>query len=419
MNPRLPVCCLFVSVFLTLPAQAQRQLSFDCSLDPLMDAPAIWDLTPSQLERRFPKPERMQENVLFTWLTEKRDRALFSRRPYSNVTVNLSLFGGEVPVEEAVADFADGKLNGITFSLYNRGDTGEISAAEFEKRFKLCGRELGRILEGRPVSREANPSQGLLADRWFWTTPKGRAALEHNPEALSGSPEFLRMRLVQRHPKGHLASAVDDRKAASARLSDLPDNLVRDEQKNVYIDGIPMVDQGPKGYCVVATAQRLFEYYGIPCDQHQLAQVAETSATSGTDPVTMANALGKIDYRFKTRFSVIGILATTGRLHETKRDLELDDKTVDLDDFEKEVQRHIDDGIPLLWSLQLGRFPEEPPLSKQTSGGHMRMIIGYNEASRRVIFSDSWGAGHEFKTMKLDDAFAATQGLFTLRPTIR
>jgi hypothetical protein len=49
----------------------------------------------------------------------------------------------------------------------------------------------------------------------------------------------------------------------------------------------------------------------------------------------------------------------------------------------------------------------------------MRMIIGYNDANRRIIFTDSLGAGHEMNRMTMDDAYKASQGLFTMTPTVR
>ena len=244
------------------------------------------------------------------------------------------------------------------------------------------------------------------------------AVVEHNPEAMTGQAEFLRMRIMRRDAKGAMAAAMQSRSGASVRLSDLPANVTRNPDGDIYIAGIPMVDQGPKGYCVVASAQRLFEYYGIPCDQHQLAQIAGTTASGGTSTLAMSEALGKIDHRFKTRFKALGMLATNGKLYEPDRDMRLKND-FEANDFEKAIQRYVDDGIPLLWALTLGRFPEEPSISLQATGGHMRMIIGYNPESGDVLFSDSWGAGHEVKRMKLDHAFQATHGLFVMHPTTR
>ena len=55
-----------------------------------------------------------------------------------------------------------------------------------------------------------------------------------------------------------------------------------------------MVDQGQKGYCVVATAARIFAYYGMDyVDQHELASLANTSADGGTNTAAMAENLKK------------------------------------------------------------------------------------------------------------------------------
>ena len=83
--------------------------------------------------------------------------------------------------------------------------------------------------------------------------------------------------------------------------------------------------------------------------------------------------------------------------------------------FERSIERSISDGIPLLWSVRLGLVKEQG-LSAQTSGGHMRLIIGYNEKTKEIIYSDSWGAGHEEKRMSIDDAWTMTTGLQSLQP---
>ena len=46
----------------------------------------------------------------------------------------------------------------------------------------------------------------------------------------------------------------------------------------------------------------------------------------------------------------------------------------------------------------------------------MRLIIGYNERDREIIFSDSWGAGHEKKVLPLEDAYCMTNGIYSIRP---
>jgi len=178
-----------------------------------------------------------------------------------------------------------------------------------------------------------------------------------------------------------------------------------------------MVDQGAKGYCVVASVQRLFEYYGIACDMHQLAQIAGSDPEQGTNMLAINRELGKIDHLFKTRFQCLAVRSTRG-LVELEDDRYVGDP-VSRDDFDKMIRSSIDDGIPLLWSLELGLFPEEPAIAQQAGGGHMRMIIGYDDSEDRILFSDSWGAGHELKSMDGGHAYDATHGLFLLKPTTR
>ncbi|MFV1995757.1 MAG: C39 family peptidase, partial [Verrucomicrobiales bacterium] len=127
--------------------------------------------------------------------------------------------------------------------------------------------------------------------------------------------------------------------------------------------------------------------------------------------------LGDIDHLFKIRFTALAI-SHRGKLHELVGKNLVGDE-VDERKFHKMIHDYVDDGIPLLWSLELGIYAEEPAIAQQAGGGHMRMIIGYNDTTNRVIFTDSWGAGHEFKTMDADDCYKATHGLFLLKPTVR
>jgi hypothetical protein len=392
-----------------------------CPLDPLGQIPSVWGLTPDALDKTYAVPPGVtnsEKNPYFSWMTKSRDRAVFMKQPFSNLKVDLSLFEGTLPLEEVIVDFANGKLNGITFSIFNRGDSGEIEAAEFQRRFKVCGQKMGEMLKISPTAKKANPTQGLLSEGYTWISQFGMATLEHNPEAMKGKPEFLRLKIAPRDAKGAFAAAFQERSAA-VKLSDLPKNVSKAADGDVFIKGIPMVDQGPKGYCVVASVQRLFEYYGIPADQHQIAQVAGSDAQSGTSSLAISQALGKLDYRFKTRFKILGMDSMMGGLVEVDERKMTVGKRVDRDKFVSNVKTYIDDGVPLLWGLTLGRYPEEPAIAMQAGGGHMRMIIGYNDKTGRLIFTDSWGAGHEMKRMKYDDAYSATSGLFAMFPTVK
>lgn len=409
----VPLVCLLTSMAAVTSAQDQAELTAD--LDPLISLPGAYDLKPEDLESLFEKGS-WNRNPYFKWLTEDKSRAIFQKKDMPALKVNLTLIGKTVPIEEAIVDFKDGKFLGVTISIFNRGDGGEISPSDFKARFQAMGKHIGQQLAIRPVKREARPTQGLLTSGFIWISARGKAVLEHNPAAPS-TTEFLRMRLARRDAGGAYEAATQSRAGATVKLSDLPRNVQRNGEGDVFVASIPMVDQGSKGYCVVASAQRLFEYYGIPCDMHQLAQIANSDPERGTSSLEINSELGAIDHLFKTRFECLAVRHRSG-LVELVDERYVGD-SISSDKFFKMIYDSIDDGIPLLWSLELGRFEETPPLSEQTSGGHMRMIIGYNKEKDRIIFSDSWGAGHEFKTIAANDALQATSGLFVMKPTTR
>lgn len=392
---------------------ADNEMVLSLDLDFLLDLPSTWSLTPDQLDQRLNLPG-IKEQLFFQWMTEDKSRARFASKPFSNVTVAMSLFHGRLPVEEMLLDFDEGSVKQITFSAYNRGDTGEISVQEFEKIYKTCGEDLGEALGVAPRRQPSNAASAIKTVGWMWTSPEAVALMEYNDFEDPGSranpnPEFLRVKIA---PPGGLdwnfgVTKLGARTTTISRSS-LTDNVTRSESGDVYVNGLPMVDQGDKGYCVVASCQRLFEYFHIPCDQHEMALLVGTDAERGTNSRIMEEALDKIDNRFKTRFKPL--------IHSQMDSRER--KRLDVQRFVKFVTENVDEGIPLLWALELGRYPEEPPLpgAGQTAGGHMRMIIGYNEAAGEVLFSDSWGAGHELKRMNAADAFRSTTGLYLMQP---
>ncbi len=407
---------VLASLLLVTGLQAEKK-SIPCPIDSLIKAPGNWKMTVDEFEKTYTS----NGNKQYVWLTEDRTRAKLSRKLYGNAVMDLTAFDGQVPVQEVIVDFADGLLNLVSASIYNRADSGPITTEQFAERFKTAGKVMGEILVAKPQQRKADAKNGLLTEGYSWYSREtGIALLEHNEGALgTADREFLRLRMARPSAKGPLAaSLLHTRGGAAAKLGDLPRNVKKETNGDVLISNMPMVDQGDKGYCVVATVQRVFEYYGIGADMHQIAQISEADPNKGTSTLTMAKELDKIDYRFKTRLDIIGMGQPLTEVKEEKGEYYVG-KPVDERKFLKAINSYVDKGIPLLWSLQLGLFPEVPQLSPQTSGGHMRMIVGYNEKTQEIIFSDSWGAKHEAKRMKMSDAYKASHGLFVLIPTVR
>ena len=416
-NPKLYVNCHFFSMkppsgTPPIPQPSQPE-SLSANLDSLLNFAALWNLSADDFEKNYTpkaaKQEDQKKPPQFEWLNTDKTRARFSRQMFSNVETKLSMFAGSIKVEEAVVEFVNGKAARSTISFYNRGDSGDIAVADFERIFKTIGQGLGQVLKVAPKRQLNSANAALPVTGWMWTSPQAIALLEYNEYNTPGrvtKPEFLRLKLAAPSQ----ADFTMGKMVTGVQSMELAKRVTKGTEGDIYITGVPMVDQGAKGYCVAASCQRLFEYLRIPCDQHEMAQLVNVDAESGANIFAMQKSLAKIDERFKVAFKPL-VNPTLYYSNNGKR-------RVSEKEFTSLVKEYANKGIPLLWALELGKAVEIPPLpgSGQTGGGHMRMIIGYNDAKKQILFTDSWGAGHELKRMALLDAYDVTIGLFSMAP---
>ncbi len=239
-------------------------------------------------------------------------------------------------------------------------------------------------------------------------------------------------------------------KVTSAKQLDLKSRIKTNKNGDRYLQ-IPMVDQGKRGYCVVACAERILKYYNVNIDQHILAQAANTS-NYGTRITDIEKSLKKVGV--KCHFRVKEILKyspITGRSpilkfvrkynryakHAGRREINIykvktynqlfrmmdEDILVqtrissDKNGFKKfkaRVKATTDSGMPVLWGVILGIVKEAK--LPQKMGGHMRLITGYNPKTDEMIYSDSWGKGHDFKKISWGKAWAMTQMAYVFIP---
>ncbi len=268
-----------------------------------------------------------------------------------------------------------------------------------------------------------------------------------------------------------LAESSDKKKAAvgganaAKGAKKIVDNVIHDPRGDVFIDNVPMVDQGQKGYCSAATSERVLRYYGVEVDEHEIAQAAGTTAEGGTSTLEMKNSVQAIGRKYK-----LGTVVTYGDFEKPvgeriesivkevanynkaakklkKKEIADDvyithhgnvttyspaaaDAAMDPEvlremkvngpqkskftKFMKDIHQQIDKGIPLFWGVTLGTYPE--PEIPQSNGGHMRLIIGYNDKKKEVLYTDSWGAGHELKRMPAEWAWTISHCLMYIKP---
>ena len=79
-----------------------------------------------------------------------------------------------------------------------------------------------------------------------------------------------------------------------------------------------------------------------------------------------------------------------------------------------DIHQYVNQGIPLIWGVKFGVYPE--PNTKQELGYHIRLIIGYNDKKREILYSDTWGSGHELKRMPADWAWTISRCLMVMKP---
>ena len=312
-------------------------------------------------------------------------------------------------------------------TIYNKGDDGALDKSTFDEVVKLSMDAISDILEEQPKVRKIDKKDaGVKPRAWVWQNDHCSVLLEAHATGAGKrySSEFIRLTIVQVESELERGGADD-----AARRADLKQNVRKDKEGSVWIDGVPMVDQGEKGYCVPAAIARVFAYYNMDgVDQHALAAICKSSGVEGTTIESMNKALSSIASRFHVgvsswrwfnmkdfeKYVQKKRLAPEELFNPKARLLYASEKQAAVRKGLKDIRKYIDAGIPVVWGVMLGLFPEDG--LPQAAGGHMRLIIGYNEPLQMIIYTDSWGAGHELKAMPVSQAYAISAVLYVLRP---
>lgn len=367
---------------------------------------------------------------------------------------------------EVIVRSENGLISRISISMFNRGDNGNMSVSAFNKTFDGL---LTSLNEKTGVTPSDESKTGAVkVERRLWKWEESAILLEKSFSSDGKTPDFLRIRMKSK----------DAESEGMANRSSLTDHVMKNKDTgDVFIQGVPMVDQGRKGYCAVASAARVYQYYGLEIDQHELAQIAGTGPSSGTTLGEIVAALKKVtrhvhsrvlvlyeypkgladkmptddasnqDYDRMIRNYNLGLkefardVKSYNRIAKKKGKTEFpcdyEKGVVSMDQFfrrcdpasyrevmtskssfsrfQSKIQEYIDQGLPVGWCLQLGMFKEGN--LPQSFGGHMRLIIGYNNKTKEIIYTDSWGAGHGKKRMPVADAFCMSNALLALPPT--
>ena len=422
------------------------------------------------------------DEAAWTWTAETFEgkmapygfRFLDAKRQSATCTEPGALLFLSKPVYEARVFFGGEGIRRLELSNYNKGDARE---ALTQGAFNALVKELKEAIDGAlaypgQIGRAAKPRPNFLVNRVQWAKRSPAFQLEwacieqhrSGGKLVPYSAEYVKVLLVPltcASAKDKAALTGEGMMVKAKNLGQLRKSVQRNAEGDVWIDGIPMVDQGEKGYCAAASSERLLRYYGLEVDQHQIAQLAGTKAEGGTSLLGMAQAIERIGRRYQLDKKDLiriedgknfmksdlmkqieqynAIAKKQGESQIDWKDFVTAEMSVDIqaiwaemkpeillqsrlrqrqgfNAFLQDVKRYADAGIPLLWSCLVGIYPETPELEEEGAFGHMRMIIGYNAKTHEILYSDTWGEAHTLKRMKEENAWAMTKGLIALKP---
>lgn len=413
-----------------------RASAVDATFDSLLALPDLWTTNQDAFEAA-------SKGLPLRWTSSAKDSARAASKD------GMTLFGRQI--YEFIARFESGKTSMLSANFYARGDAGELTETQFQSLLLGTVEAITKATGLKHTVRGKDASSAVKAEGLVWQTAKSQYLLEYSftkevkSRQIPFRAEFVRLEV---RPIEKKASMLTSATPTRGKFNPIQ-HVERKPDGDVWLKDVPMVDQGQKGYCVVASTERVMRYYGADVDSNELAQIANTSASGGTSLTAMTESLKKVAARLRVRVrehekldvkTILDLMKDYNRVAKRAKEREIPDQghmldvaeiygamkgpvlkeartknRADAGRFQREVSSHIDTGIPLLWSVQLGLL-EEPGL-EQAFGGHMRLIIGYNPKSQEIIYSDSWGAGHERKRMKLDDAWTITTALLSIEPT--
>ena len=390
----------------------------------------------------------------FEWTAETIHNSARVSPSFLNNKHKLS-FNGLI-ASETLVNFKDGKVVNAQFMLYNKGDDGDLKGAskegEFMSRVNAAKVNLDALCPDFKLAKEGKnlkkASGATGRSSYFWVKDEMLFRLDfvanrdRNGKFLSA--DYIRLNIAAGNDKMTILD-LDKNDVQAVSQIDRIANVMHELDGTVWIDGVPMVDQGQKGYCACASVARILNFYGRETDMHEIAKIAKSSGEGGTDPELLAKSLKDIATKFRLSLEPKGKYPFASQREYTKfiRDLQKEFKKrgeelpfsiekaklapmiLDITSkntgqraiFDKAIIEAINKGRPMAWALQLGFFAE--PDVPQADGGHMRLIIGYRLDDKKklthIIYSDSWGKGHEKKEKAADEAFAVTCALWDLR----
>ncbi|WOO39321.1 C39 family peptidase [Rubellicoccus peritrichatus] len=366
----------------------------------------LWDDSANAVAERlgWPRESQTGSQESFRIYHNPKDKIL-GARPHSSV-----LYG------------RDGKVDYISIIFANKGDS---AGSEFDSSPSERAKAVSKAIEadGKTVARQlaqlGEPEQSTTATgrdmkerlkRWRWN---GHSILLAEQE-----DEYIAVRIMP--DKLADQRGRPERTGSSALKTTSKANVEKRSNGDVIVTEIPMVDQGPKGYCVPATLERVLRYMDIRADMYLLAMAGQTDIGGGT---RVENLLQGAERYVKS----------AGREFERER----------FKVSPRSVAKYIDEGRPIIWTMYSGNdynaiansitktrrnyddadawkgklkeiTSNMDEITPDRMAAHACLIIGYNPVTKEIAVSDSWGPSYRERWIPSDVAEAVSQGSFYL-----
>ena len=340
-------------------------------------------------------------------------------------------FLGARPYSESL--LADGgKPSGLSMVFANKGDavervTGTLENSQVaERRSDLRGNRKAidadaETLEAALTGLFGEPLTARLGEgretrekvlRWDW---KSHAFLVAAPRG-----EYVALRVLP----SEVADGGGKSRVPDAELKErLAARVERRTNGDVILRDMPMVNQGPKGYCVPATWERAMRYMGIPADMYVLAMAGGTRAGGGTSGDDIAWAVRDAVTGAGRRMESPAVeLSPDGVAGFIDKGLPVMWGMFSTDEFnaaaDERLRRRKDMGDPASWSAGLEEARKDAKKwRKDRESGHICMIIGYNKQTGELAVSDSRGPQFAERWITAEEAEAVSQDHFyVIRP---
>lgn len=390
----------------------------------------------------------------FMWTSESKTEAYYPAE--KNGKEFLTLYGFKVV--NGLVRFNNDRPEYLCLTLYGNGENSIRTADSFRKdMMKIFVALKKRYPKYKPKMLKRKSYNGSNMGALIWKSGKYACIMKWGIKGDSKTleePEFLQIEfeLIQPGKDPLRRGIVETNYDRPYGVQENRYAITRESNGDVYLAKFPMYNQGAKGNSAAAVVQRILEYHGkkpakpvtaaplkkgtklnsdIEELQIQLESVCQENKLKLKDDFIFfegnksARKLNQLVNRYNRhvkksnkkkltapKSGKAGVAAIFKQMDPAVL-AQIRNEDHAAMTFQGDIMRNVMGGHPLIWYTVLGvvkekNLPAKPPLSQ------MRIIIGFNNLKKTVIYTDNWGKGHEVKSMPFDQAWSITLAAYTI-----